>query len=211
MAALASLLPDIQPDVAGCPAITIRHELLRAAQDFFRRSRAWRVRTAALAVAANQASVTIVLSAGQEPVRAEEAYLDGRHIFPATDADLSAANSGDWQSATGTPRNFMQLMPGSVRLYPVPAAAATTGLVLEVSVAPADAATTIPDDLLIEHRNVLISGALASLFLQPKRSWSDPALGAYHRDIFETAVSVANYKRARAGGAGRIASRAGWC
>jgi hypothetical protein len=206
--AWAAWLPDLLPQLAGCPDPLIEHELRRACQDFFERSRAWVVVQDAIAVAANQATVPLTpLDATTDVVRLEGAWLDGVQLRVRSTADMDAAFFDDWQAHTGVASTVVQIMPGTAMLYPIPLAGATTGLRLRLSVKPGDSALGIPEDLYVKYRDALAAGARARLMLQPGKPWTNEGLGVGYSGMFEAAIDRAARLVSQAYGRGRISAR----
>ncbi len=205
-------LPDLLPHVAGVPVLIAEHELLRAAQKFFEGSRAWQATLPAAAVAANQSTVTPVFAdTGQELVRVEQAWYDGKPLDITTADDLDAELGDDWTTHTGTPSRFLQLTPGVVTLYPVPNAAAATGLKLRVSIKPSDAATGLPDEMAVKFRDGIHIGAKARLMIYKDKPWTDYNAAAGYATAFESSVTSANIDAARSFGSARKPARPKWC
>src|SRR3546814_18644088 len=75
-------------------------------------------------------------------VRVEAGWYDGNKldVFTANELDQTTP---DWTARTGTPTAIVQLLSGSITLYPIPVIAA--GLKLRVSLRPADESTDLPD------------------------------------------------------------------
>ena len=212
MALWSAWVQDVLPKVSGCPVPVVEHEVLRAAQEFFGCSRAWRVPAADADVEAGVPEVAIAsANLEQELVRVEQVWLDGKPLGPVTADALDAEFTDDWRAHTGTPSRFLQLTPGTIRLYPAPVVDSPLGLTARISVRPSDEATGIPDELRVKYRSALTSGALASLLLYPNKDWTSPDLAAVHAQRFQSAIDRANLDAAQGFGQARIAARPKWC
>ena len=212
MQAWATWLPDLLPQVPGCPRAIAVHELLRAAQAFFAGSRAWQVDQSPVAVTAGQTSVTIpVADNTTELVRIEKAWLDGSRLDVKVAPTLDNLYADDWETHTGTPTDLVQVMPGTAIFYPTPIATAVTGLKVRVSVRPSEISTGLPDDLTIKFRDSIHIGAKARLMLYPGKTWTNAELGAAYGQAFSTAVARANLAATMSFGRGRVGSRPKWC
>jgi hypothetical protein len=208
MKAWSNWFIDLLPQLPGCPDPQIEHELLRASQEFFARSRAWQVIQAPVAISANQTSLDIAPSdAGQELIRVEGAWLDGTRLKVYGVGDMDHAFTDDWQTHIGSTSTLVQITPGTVLLYPIPVAASATGLKLRLSVKPSESATGIPDDQFVKYRDPLAAGARARLMLQSGKKWSNPNLGSLNAVVFDAAVNSASIAAARSFSTGRIAAR----
>jgi len=211
--AWTSFYPDVLPHVIGAPLVIVRHEIKRAAQAFFAGSRAWQINATTIAVAANQAEVTLATGDTKlDLVRVEKAWLDGKPLDVVTADEMDARHqSDDWQTHTGSPSTVVQITPGVVRLYPIPTVAATTGLKCRVSVQPSNAATEFPDDLATKFLDSIVVGAKSKLLLYPNKPWTNNDLGVALRLEFESDISKARLIAAQSYGRGRIASNPQWC
>lgn len=208
MKAWSTWLPDLMPQLPGCPIPLVEHKLRRVCQEFFSRTRAWQVVQDPLPVMSGIADVELAPDdARQGLVRVERAWLDGQRLTVTSAAELDNAYADDWLMHAGTPDRLVQITPGAAILYPAPVADALQGLKLRLSVMPSETATGIADDLFIAYKAPLASGALSHLMLQEDQPWSSPNLGAYHAGVFESAVNATKLAVARSFGAGRITSR----
>src|SRR5574343_1429349 len=152
MALWSAWLPDILIHVAGCPNILAEHALKRAAQDLFERSRAWVVQLPVAPVPAGTSVVIVAMQdQEQEMVRLESVLYDGKKLSPYTVEQMEFEFASDWRTHTGTPSRFVQESPGTLRLYPIPVDAATTGLRLSVTAKPSDSSTGIPDEFRVKY------------------------------------------------------------
>jgi hypothetical protein len=212
MQAWASWFPDLLPHVPGCPQVLAEHELRRAAQVLMRRTRAWQVDVPAVAVVAGQATVSVApTSAELELVRVEAVWFDGKPLEPTTAEVLDALYADDWRAHTGTPSKYIQMVPGEIRLYPVPVADAVTGLSVRLSVAPSETAAGLPDDIALRFRDDVQVGAKARLMLYPGRPWTNPELAAVYGQAFDSLVGTATAAAARSYAQARIPSSVKWC
>lgn len=212
MKAWSYWMPDLLPHVPGCPQVLAEHELLRAAQAFFQQATAWRVDEAPVAVAAGTAEVSVAPSdAGMELVRVDALWYDGEKLDPIAPKTLDAQYASDWQTHEGTPTSYFQVVPGVVRLYPIPIAASVTGLKRRLIVAPSDTATGLPDDLAQKYRDEIQVGAKSRLMLYPNKPWTNDGLAAVYGQAFSILVAQASVAAARAYVQARIPSRPRWC
>jgi len=212
MKAWSYWLPDLMPHVPGCPQVLAEHELRRAAQAFFRQTLAWRVDEAPRAVAMGTDEMSVApTDAGLELVRVDAIWYDGKKLDPITPETLDAQYVDDWQAQVGTPTNFLQVVPGVIRLYPVPLVDAVTGLKLRLIVTPSDASAGLPDDIALKYRDEIHVGAKSRLMLYPGKPWTSPELAAVYGQAFNALVNQATASAARAFVQARLPSRVNWC
>jgi hypothetical protein len=187
-------------------------QLRRAAQAFFKDTRAWQVTQPLVAVAALQSSVVVLpADSGQELVRIEQAWFDRAPIGPTTADTLDRQFVDDWTLHTGTPNKVYQLTPGTVRLYPLPVAASVTGLKLRLSVRPSDSATGLDDEMAVKFRDDIANGAKAKLMMMNKKSWTDMDMAGIYSAAFDAACGSTSISAARSFGSARKPSNPKWC
>lgn len=210
--ALSTYLPDVLPHVPMCPSVVALHEVLRAAQDFFERSRVWKAMTAPVAVAAAQLVVDVVGPANTDPARIEAAWLDGRRLYPQTVEALNDVAGPLWTSQGGATSHYVQMTPYQVQLYPLPSVAAAQGIIFNVAVMPSDTATTLPDDVADRYRDQIIMGAKARLMLRMGKPWSNPQMGAALMQQVDSDVAKFNASASLRGlSNARRPARISWC
>lgn len=207
-----AFFPDMSPHLPGCPSVVLRHELRRAAQRFFLNTQAWQMLLPAIPVAAGTDSITLPAPAADlEIVRIESATYDGVRIEVKSATAIEGENPDDWTAHTGTPNTLIQLTPGIVIPYPVPATTAASGLRLRVSVRPNESSLGIPDEMATRFREAIIAGANSSLMLYPGKPWTNPDMAAVNNQIFQSAIGEARAAAARSYGRARISSSPRWC
>ena len=205
-------LPDLLPHLPGCPVLIVIHELRRAAQAFFARTRSWNITLDAVPVIAGTTELIIVpADTTIDLVRVSELWYDGKQIYLET-ADTMAGLYGDnWQLHTGTPSRFIQETPGQVRLYPIPETDATSGLVARIAAMPSDTAIEIADNIAVLYQDELTIGAKSRLMLYPGKPWSNPDLGIKNQNDFNAAIDKARNDASMGFGRARVASKPKWC
>lgn len=206
-------LPDVLPHVNGCPIVIAEHELRRAAQELFARSRAWSVLSAAQPVSAGTETLALVLpGADTELVRLEAAWYDSRRLQPTTLGALDDERGHTWVDEAGVPTHVAQLTPGVLRLYPVPSQDASEGVRVRASVRPAESATGVPDEIATRWREAIATGAKARLMLYPGKPWTNLDLGGALTMRFEQMIAEANVAaNVRGHSNARRGARALWC
>lgn len=204
--------PDLAIHVPGCPPVLMVHELRRAAQTFFERSRAWRVTQAPLAVALGESEkASTPTDTTTDLVELEAAWYDGKPLYPITLEELDNAFHDDWQAHTGTPTRYLEPSVGTIRLYPSPIAAATTGLKLRLIVKPSDTATGLPDDMAARYRDAIHLGAKSRLMAIPGKPWTNFELAGALATSFASQADSAHTKAAKGNVNARVRARVKWC
>lgn len=184
MALLSSLYPDILPYVPGCPDPVVEQEIRRAAQEFFRCTRAWVDWLADITTTAGARQYNMLLPADSEVYRLEKATLDGSPI------EVQIWRLADAEPETNVVEGGVSVMSHdrvSVLLGREPAAGQK--LKVQVILSPSDSATTVPDALWFKHKDAICEGAKHRLMRMPG-PMSKPKEAREAYDRFETAIAA---------------------
>lgn len=189
MAALTTLTPNIQAEIPEVPTFIASHQLLRAIREFCEETRAWRVDVVLAVVAATPVvALTTLLPTDTELVDiiTIKNVDGGEPLEPRTMSWLDT-NISDWRTQTEIDaRWYLREAAGSLRLVPFPSSTISGKYFVRVAIKPILAdATTVDDIILSRYDEVLTSGALARLYMTPRKPWTDLNLGQYHRAKFE--------------------------
>ena len=192
-------MPDILPDVYGCPDPTVVLALRRTARQFFEQAHIWRLWLDPVRINAGVLNHDLDLAPHADLVKLERATLNGREIDVVSSGVLSA----DWQTnfAWRAPCVFTE---DRVTFNYLPAQ--TTGDIVQVEVIlkPSNDAAGIDDIFFDQYVETLAMGAKARLMQQPQKSYSNPALGMELERRFNDAITDLNIRRAHGFSAARL-------
>lgn len=206
-----ALLPRVMPHVIGCPEPLAIDELRRAAQRFYRQTRAIRSDSAPVAVAAQQAEVPVApTDPDQRLAGIESAWYDELELSPVTEHELDNTYGRDWVDRTGRPSCYYMPRRGVLRLFPTPDVAAATGLRVRAWFYPADSAAGLDDDEMDANGDAFVDGALSRLMIIPGRPWTDMNLATARGSAFNKAVEDEGARATRSNVGARIYSRVRW-
>lgn len=184
-----ALFPYILPDVPGAPDITVGQALLLSMIEFCLKTNAWDEIQEPIALVDGQSEYEIETPTGARLVVVKNVWAINRELKPVTMTELQMLIP-NWQEAQSTlptcynaPRD-----QGSLTVYPIPYGAEGAKLTIRAVYAPTLKATTLPDALINRYMEPIVSGAKARLMLAPGKSWSNPALAAYHQQQFDAGV-----------------------
>lgn len=208
MAEWSSWLPDVRRLLPQCPDPLILHAVKRAAQAFCMDTGAWRALLDPVAVASGASSVVLVPAAGTEIVKTLNLWFDGQDLSKTTADDLFK-DDPKWIAAIGSPAAWFEEDPGTVRLYPLPESAATSGLAARVSLKPSESATGIGDVIASRYRNHVADKALSILMMDPGKSWTNLEQAAFRKSEFDSATAEIRTRLAL--DSVRVRSRPAWC
>lgn len=186
-------------EVVGCPGVLISQEILRAARILCERSRIWKDGENTTSVVADTAEVSIAPSTpNANIVSIDYVRYSGDDLTPTTEAEMTAYLPR-WQLDTGSPSTHYipDLQESEIRLYPIPASSASNVITYEITLKPSEDATTLPDWLVDQFREVFIDGALSRLFMMNKVPWRNPEEAGNRRRFFMDGVNEAKDKAIR--------------
>lgn len=186
MAAWSTFYPDLLPHVPGVAEPMADQELRRAAQEFFRFTKAWRQWLGNITLT-GAASYTVALPTDALVHRFDRATVNGQPVALPGWSGFDA----DPESVPGQGQGFTT----RDRITVVPVSAYSSGVLkLRAVLVPADQAATLPDELVAQFRDAIVAGAKARLMLQPGKGYSSPALGGVARSDFVDAMGTAQHQ-----------------
>jgi len=197
MTAISDLVPDVRVEIPEIPSFVAERQLLRAARELCEEARVWRVDISITPTAATT-DLTSLLPTTTELVDiiSIKNTDGGAPVDPKTQAWLDI-NTSDWRNDTNSAAKYYMLSSNNtIQLFPTPPATSGASYYVRLAVKPLLTATTIDDLVANKHDELIIHGALAKLFLQPRKVWSDPVLGQYHLSEFMAGVPTARAKAA---------------
>lgn len=147
-------------DVSGCSTATAGRALRNAAQDFCKRTHAWRAYLAPITIVAGQELYTLPAVAGQQMTKLVSARLAGHDIEPLL-----------YEHAWSGARGVIMVSPTQIKVQPVPAAGQS--LVLYGSLQPTNDATGIDDMLYARYARAIALGAKVELFNASQKPYTD--------------------------------------
>lgn len=188
-----AFLPDIVPDVDGCPEPTVMLALSRASRQFFEQTRLWRMWLAPVTISAGVLNYPLVLDTNADLVGLERATLNDRAIRVLS----GAAMPSDWRIQTTTQITPCVFTEDRITFNFLPAQITGDVVQIEVTLKPSHGATGIGDTFFAQYAESLAMGAKARLMLQPGKPYSNPNLGALLEQQFNNAITDINIRRAR--------------
>lgn len=183
------LLPQLLPEVAGCPDVTARQALLNAAIEFCRDSGAWdEVQEDGYTLRDGQSTYDIEADGDARVLLIKRAWHRWGELVPKSQAELDLVLP-NWQYAqSNVPVYYNTADSGqALRVYPVPMNSQGLKLSLRAAFVPRMDAKYLGEKLVNDWFEPLLSGAKARLMAAPGRAWSNPPLAAYHRGLFDAA------------------------
>lgn len=185
---IEDLIVDVAQVVRRCPTATLLQAYSRAAHDFFRQSRWWRVSVTGATVAGTQ-----VYSLGSDPysdiigIRA----MQGSFSTPVIYFPLSPSDPTTWNPSfeNQQPLTYTYVPEGQFALFPIPDA--VYNLLVTAQVAPKHGATVLDESLLPKWRQSLEAGALAYLLNIPRQPWTNPVEAARQATRFQAGIANA--------------------
>lgn len=190
MADVKELVPSVQEMARLCPVKRIKDAIMDAAVEFCRKSIIWRVQSVDDIVAGTDTYTPSVPTGAA--ISAIEIVTVGGIRMPMW--------TSPWpHSATSGGAAFYGVnQDKQVRIYPVPPENITDGLVVSIVAIPDKTGTVIPDFLVDDYKDALVSGALASVMAIIGQPWANAQVAMYHQKMFSRAVGAARIAVMRA-------------
>jgi len=200
---MTALLDEVLPDVPGCPRALALDKVREKAREFFRRTGIW----------LHPAFTDIDIVIGQrdyplvpvEPldetsiVGVVQVWITGTRIYKRSRPELIRSYPNFVTQAGPRPVHYYWELDNVVTLFPTPTVEIDGGLQVLAIQAPKIDATVFPDAYYADWRSYIASGAKYELMRIPKKPYSDPQLALFHKDEFETGVTLASGRLNSAG------------
>lgn len=198
----ADLIPEVLPEVPGCPDFTVRRAIRDSAIEFFDQTLAYTVDQDPEPVFAGLETVDLAIPPGTRLVQVLRAQIGPNQLDRIAREDLFASGV-DWRTERGTPQGITLETETSVRVVPVADADSILPLYIRFAVTPTRMSTSMPDALGERFYNEIVAGAKSRLMLMPQRSWSDTKTGVGYRGIYERGIREAKLTVAQDSVSGR--------
>lgn len=198
MAEWADWIPDIAPDVPGCPDPLIERAVQETVQDFCRRTRSLtRTVDDIDATAGANTFGAPLIEAGEYVVEVQRAWYLGKELDILTPDEVGDEHGiYDWKTRIGTPIALTQEREDAFWLAAGLSTTVADALTMRAAIGYTDAATTCDDLLRRERRYTIRDGARARLLVM-SQSWKSADLASVCGAAYESAVASATVQSVR--------------
>lgn len=195
---LSEFLPEILPQVAGCPNPLAKNAVRNAAITFCERTRAYRKELAAINLVVDTKDYLYTLftlptdTVVWRPIRV--AVIDGTEetkLDPTTPQDLDSDHKyANWRTETGTPFAYYAMAGNTtLRVVWTPDTSITGGLFLEAALKPSKAAAEVEDAFFNQFYDDIAAGALGELLSMAGEPWTNAVKAADKLARFNRAIA----------------------
>lgn len=186
MALLSSLVRPLLPYIPGAPSIVLERQYLRAAREFFTKTRAYiRDDLTPVSAVADLDEYEIVTDAGEEVFDLLDLWYGE---FPVT-KETRRMSRNRRLTTPGIPQHFT--IPNTNRLVVSPSPSSTgTEFTFLACTRPTIDATAIADTMIDKYMEVLDHGTIAFCLRQPKQEWTDYQGAAVYQMMFDDAITA---------------------
>ncbi|MDP2346717.1 MAG: hypothetical protein Q8N34_03215 [Gammaproteobacteria bacterium] len=153
-------------------------------------TRIWHMRMTPMSSIANLPQYKLRVPANTKLAAVIELRYNGQKLDPVIDSDLDASTP-NWETRTGTPRQYTMIDQDTVRLIGIPTEALTNALTGSIAIKPARNATTVGEILWEDWAESITHGAKARLFAMKNEDWFDAAAARRHEDEYKVAADKA--------------------
>jgi hypothetical protein len=181
---LSKFLPYVLPHVPGCTDPFAEQAVRDAADEFCQFSRAVREALEPITLAVGVSDYEISSeTAGCVVYDVTDVMIDGSPIEPIQPEIINRLALPLSKGAMFYTIPF----PGTIRLVGKPTEHQTT-LTMTGIIRPMESSTSVPDVLLNDWRDTIVSGALTRLMAVPEQPFTNTALVSYHRSFFNSGI-----------------------
>lgn len=199
MATWAEWLPNIAPDVPGCPSPLIEQAVRETAIDFLEQTHLVQRTVAPINIAAGALPRTFaspVINPGERVLGIKKAWIFDEPAEVRAPSEVED-DWPDWKTRTGDPECIVMERDDTYYVVPAPDSLLTAALRLRVAIGLLDSATQCDDLLRVEWRDAITSGAKARLMFMQEKPWSSPDRAATFQSLYLDAVNSATVRALR--------------
>ncbi len=195
---LEEFYTDIYQSVPGCPEMTIENNVRAAAILFCEQTQVVHFDMDPITTVAGQREYDFEVPDAEYMAHGiVAANYDGTQLDVLSER-LAAQRYPRFREFNGNPTGILRKSATTFWLYPTPTETKASSLYLTVSIKPTPSSEFVPELLLNDHKQVIVSGALARLLLLPNKDWTDKQLASVHMASFANGVSEAKRRARRA-------------
>lgn len=184
---LDSLLPDVRHYAQGAPDVIIMRELRNACAEFLTESFIWKDRLTLQGDGSQIYDLSALVATGARLVRVEK-LLVGKHEYEGT-------NPVQYNSELKTYEFYID---DELQLHVTPAAKTGETIQVTMSLKNSRNAMGIPEKIMEDWADTIVTGAVARLCAMPERTWSSVALATWGAAQFRLGIKQA-INKAQAG------------
>ena len=172
--------------------------LLRACREFCEIVPIYREDLAAISIVASDATYTLSPTSSApstcEIVKVLRAEVSDCQLQIVTEDFLNTEYvGGNWTETEATTPYACYILPdrSTLRLFPIPTDAVTSGLFVSVQLRPALTATSVPDVLYNQYMTEILDGAKAQIYGQVEQAWANIQWSEFYRNKFSKGIFTA--------------------
>ena len=185
-----AFLPQVLPEVDGCPDIVAVEAIRTAAIELCERASVWKVYYDPIDVIAMVPEYELDIPTGAYSKAINKITFNGNVLKPRLTEQLDR-DVPNWQTMTGSPFGFFMSADDTIRLVYEPDTTYPQSMYVTGTLAPTRNSSVIDDEVYQRYYPLIAIGAKALLFLQQQKKWSNANLGAALADTFAAGVNAA--------------------
>lgn len=195
MATFESLLPDVLPSVYGCSDPVAIAAIRSAAIDFCTKSEVYQQELDPVTTVAK------IYEYDLEPPKHTVVHKilwlinNGEKLEPVS-TGLLEQRLPAWRDKAnaGIPKYFVQQGQDVFFLAPMPAATKVESVILRAVLKPQVAALELDDEIINNHKDAIVNGALFRLLRTPAKVWTDYSAAQIYASLYAEGVKEAEDK-----------------
>jgi hypothetical protein len=195
MATFESLLPDVLPSVYGCSDPVAIAAIRSSAIDFCTKSEVYQQELDPVTTVAK------IYEYDLEPPKNAVVHKilwlinDGEKLEPVS-TGLLEQRLPDWRDKAnaGIPKYFVQQSQTLFYLAPMPATTKVESVLLRAVLKPTADALLLDDEIINNHKDAIVNGALFRLLRTPAKVWTDYQAAQMYAALYAEGVKEAENK-----------------
>lgn len=192
MATFESLLPDVLPSVHGCSDPVAISAIRSAAIDFCVKSEVYQQELDPVTTVAKIFEYDLEPPRNTVVHRILWAIHDGEKLEPLS-TGLLERRLPDWRDKAnaGIPKYFVQQSQTLFYLAPMPATTKVESVIIRAVLKPTVSSTVLDDEVINNHKDAIVNGALFRLLRTPSKDWTDYGAAQMYGALYAEGVREA--------------------
>jgi hypothetical protein len=194
-----SLLPEIIPMVPGCPDTLIENSIRSAVIELCDKTEIYQQELDPVTTVANIYEYDLEAPSQTTVCKILWVTHEGNEIEAITTA-LLEQREPKWRDSNyyGTPKYFVKQTSTTFWMVPVPSETKVSSTIVRAVLKPTYGSTACDDDVMSDHRDTIVNGALFRLLRLPSKEWTDFAGAQVYAALFNEGLVYAERKARQA-------------
>lgn len=173
----------VASEVPVCPDFFIKDRVQEVAQDYFRKTQAWRIDLDVQSAIGKLTEYDIDTPSNTRVAEVLWVNYETVTLIPKTEKQLNLIST-DWRTRLGRPIYYTMITPVTFAVSPVPEITVQNAISVRAAIYPTMTAKGIDSVIFDDNYSALLHGTLASVLTSSKKEWTDINAGMLYQQTY---------------------------